>query len=41
MGDGYIDVWDDTLEELKSIDFDIILPGHGGPLSTKEKTDHL
>jgi glyoxylase-like metal-dependent hydrolase (beta-lactamase superfamily II) len=41
MGDGYIDEWDDTLEKLKSIDFDVILPGHGGPMRTKEKIDHF
>jgi hypothetical protein len=41
MGDGYIDEWDDTLEKLKSIDFDIILPGHGNPMRTAEKIEHF
>jgi cyclase len=41
MGDGYVDEWDDTLEKLKSIDFDIILPGHGNPMRTKEKIEHF
>jgi len=37
MGDGYLDEWDDTLEKLKSIDFEVILPGHGDPMRTGEK----
>ena len=41
MGDGYVDEWDDTLEKLKSIDFDVILPGHGDPLRTRDKIEHF
>ncbi len=41
MGDGYADEWDDTLEKLKSIDFDVILPGHGYPMKTGEKIEHF
>ncbi len=41
MGDGYVDEWDDTLERLKSIDFDVILPGHGAPMRTGEKIEHF
>lgn len=29
MGDGYADEWVDTLERLKELDFEWILPGHG------------
>lgn len=31
MGDGYIDEWIATLEEMEKLDFDLILPGHGAP----------
>ena len=41
MGDGYVDEWDDTLEKLKSIDFDVILPGHGDPMRTGDKIAHF
>lgn len=41
MGDAYVDEWDDTLEKLKSIDFEIILPGHRAPMKTGEKIDHF
>ncbi len=41
MGDAYLDEWDDTLEKLKSIDFEVILPGHGAPMRTGEKIDHF
>ena len=41
MGDAYVDEWDDTLEKLKSIDFEFILPGHGTPMKTGEKIDHF
>ena len=37
MGDGYLDEWDDTLEHLKSLDFDWILPGHGNPFQDRER----
>lgn len=29
LGDGYISEWGQTLEHLNSLDFDVILPGHG------------
>jgi cyclase len=37
MGDSYPQEWVGTLEALKGLDFDIILPGHGAPLQGKEK----
>ncbi len=33
MGDGYVDEWAETLENLKALDFDIVVPGHGPPLT--------
>ncbi len=41
MGDSYIADWVETLEHLKELDFDLILPGHGRPFSDREKIDHL
>lgn len=41
MGDGYLDEWDDTLEHLKSLEFDWVLPGHGNPFREKERITHL
>ncbi len=37
MGDGYLDEWDDTLEHLKSLEFDWVLPGHGNPFQEKDR----
>ena len=37
MGDGFLDEWDDTLEHLKSLDFDWVLPGHGNPFQNRER----
>ncbi|MCZ6617264.1 MAG: MBL fold metallo-hydrolase [Gammaproteobacteria bacterium] len=33
LGDGYVDEWPDTLENLKTLDFDIFVPGHGSPVT--------
>ena len=41
MGDGHIDEWIKTLEKLKSIDFEVILPGHGEPMKTGEKIEQF
>ena len=41
MGDGFIAEWDDTLERLKALDFDWILPGHGNPFRDKERISYL
>jgi cyclase len=40
-GDAYIPEWIETLEKVKALDFDTILPGHGGPLEGKTKIDHF
>ncbi len=39
MGDGYLDEWADTLEALKSLDFEVVLPGHGQAFREREKID--
>ena len=41
MGDGFLDEWDDTLEHLKSLDFDWVLPGHGNPFQDRERITYL
>ncbi len=33
LGDGYVDEWPETLENLKALDFDLVVPGHGPPLA--------
>ncbi len=33
FGDGYVDDWPQTLENLKALDFDLVIPGHGPPLT--------
>jgi glyoxylase-like metal-dependent hydrolase (beta-lactamase superfamily II) len=40
-GDAYIPEWIETLEKLKALDFDTILPGHGKALKGKTKIDHF
>jgi cyclase len=41
MGDAYIPEWIDTLERLKELDFDLVLPGHGMPVSDRGRIDHF
>lgn len=41
MGNGYLEVWADTIEELKSLDFDVVLPGHGMAFEDLNKLSHL
>ena len=41
MGDGFPSDWVGTLEELKTLDFDIVVPGHGEPFSDLAKIGHL
>ena len=40
-GDAYIPEWIETLEKLKALDIDTILPGHGNALKGKAKIDHF
>jgi cyclase len=37
MVDGFADEWVNTLEQLKKLDFDTVLPGHGEAFTGKEK----
>jgi glyoxylase-like metal-dependent hydrolase (beta-lactamase superfamily II) len=40
MGDAYFTEWIDTIEALKKVDFDTVLPGHGQAFTGKAKLDH-
>ena len=40
MGDAFFTDWIDTLEALKKLDFDTVLPGHGQSFKGKAKLDH-
>ena len=41
MGDGYLAEWVETLEHVKALDFDWVLPGHGDPFQDKERITYL
>jgi glyoxylase-like metal-dependent hydrolase (beta-lactamase superfamily II) len=36
MGDGHVDEWPATLDALKELDYDVLLPGHGPPVRSKD-----
>ena len=40
-GDAYIPEWIDTLEKVKALEFDTVLPGHGMAFKGKAKFDHF
>jgi glyoxylase-like metal-dependent hydrolase (beta-lactamase superfamily II) len=40
MGDAYFTEWVDTIEALKRLDFETVLPGHGRAFTGKAKLDH-
>jgi cyclase len=40
MGDAYFVEWIDTIEKLKAVDFETVLPGHGQAFRGKTKLDH-
>jgi glyoxylase-like metal-dependent hydrolase (beta-lactamase superfamily II) len=40
MGDAYFTDWIETLEALKQLEFDTVLPGHGQAFTGKAKLDH-
>lgn len=40
MGDAFFSEWVDTIEALKKLDFDTVLPGHGQAFKGKAKLDH-
>ncbi len=37
FGDAFIDEWPASLERLKALDFDIIVPGHGAPFKERQQ----
>ena len=37
LGDAFIDEWPASLERLKALDFDVIVPGHGAPLKERQQ----
>ena len=39
LGDSFIDEWPASLERLKALDFDVIVPGHGAPLRERKQID--
>ena len=41
LGDGYFTDWIATLDTLRRLDFDTVLPGHGGAFTGKSKIDHF
>lgn len=41
MGDGFFTEWVETLEYLKALEVEIVLPGHGAAFEGKERIDHL
>jgi cyclase len=40
MGDAFFTEWIQTIETLKGVDFDTVLPGHGRAFNGKAKLDH-
>ena len=40
MGDAFFTDWIETIEALKKLDFDTVLPGHGAAFTDKAKLDH-
>jgi glyoxylase-like metal-dependent hydrolase (beta-lactamase superfamily II) len=40
-GDAYVPEWIETLEKVKALDFDTVLPGHGTSFKGKAKIDHF
>ena len=41
LGDAYLMDWSATLERLRALDFDTVLPGHGDAFQGKAKIDHF
>ena len=41
MGDAYFLEWIETLEQLKSLEFDWIIPAHGKPFQDRSRIDYF
>jgi glyoxylase-like metal-dependent hydrolase (beta-lactamase superfamily II) len=41
LGDAYVPEWVETLDRLRGLDFDTVLPGHGDAFEGKAKIDHF
>lgn len=41
MGDGHVDEWPETLEGLKTLDFDAWMPGHGPVMRSRQPIDNF
>ena len=41
MGDGYVEEWPASLDRLRALQFDVMVPGHGAPFREREQIDHL
>ncbi len=41
LSDSYPDEWVTTLEDMKKLDFDTVMPGHGDAFTDKAKIDYL
>lgn len=41
LGDGFFTEWIATLEKLRAVEFDTVLPGHGDAFKSKAKIDHF
>jgi cyclase len=41
MSDAFVNEWAATLDELKKLDFDTVLPGHGDAFTDKAKIDYF
>jgi cyclase len=39
LGDSFIDEWPASLERLKALDFEVIVPGHGAPLRERKQIE--
>jgi cyclase len=39
LGDGFVDEWPQTLENLKALDFDVLVPGHGNAVTDLNRID--
>lgn len=41
LGDAFVPEYIETLERLKSLDFDVVIPGHGGTFTDRRRIDYF